>query len=1138
MKPRALGPHNFLGDIVVSCPTRFARTLPRQRAHPRLTTLTYDFHGRLQTITDPLGRVTTYEYDAETGDLVSQTLPDGDVIGFEHDSMGNEVALRARPHPALRATLPCRGQERVKVRKPWRFALLTGSGSGAWAVRENEALGRLTDGACDGGDETSEAGRRGLQSTRDGGEAGGGAAAAAAFDRDGACGVGASPRSPARWAEVLKAAGDRGICGGLLLRRARDRDRTRRRRPRPAWHGGGRRGTVSGIAATGRQGGENSQQSRVDRVDSTRYRSGALKPLKPHEPSRVKPLSRALAGEGSAKPGVGIRGSVRLVVNAETGEIGQRFDYGPYGEVLADTDPRPKRTPQPFGFAGGEYDAETGLVRFGVRDYDAGIGRWTSKDPILWDGGLTLLYGYVGGDPVNATDVGGMQAAAERARAATSLELTRRLASVGTLVSDYVPPREAERGVVSGPRVIDSAAALSLTQRFFDQSPRAAQLSASNDLARLLHLTLSEGTVRGLIGAALDSEAARDWDLRLTRVPQPNIDIEITGAELTVWIGFETEVAFRAERYGNEIFPAMKGLSIGLRLGLEESGGGLRVRLLPIEAAQGYGESREASSTAGRVTGGNVNWLRPDVAIEGGHAIGLTGEPKIGDLSSALCWVFGGEALIVEKLRGAVSEMVQQAILPLMDATLRRAVRTQTVGFDAPGAAFVARSPEELAANVCSELTSITLDPTIRDDLAMCHPGLDAVCGDRGDRDQFASEGAGAGVFAQRDVIDLNVETEPSRPVSGPRSPAWRVAMCGELQAAHSAAVSDLENPANQPLHSLASNPVTVQLTLEQTLALGSGVIGAPPSAIGLAFAPRYGVVPTYPAFRQWGDDQGSLVRMPRQTSSGSLAPVELSRSVQVEASINSINKALSAAWSAGQFDFLIPFVDLGLDQVVRENFEGIGDCFVGNDLYLVIGSSMPPVAHGYDASRGGILLSWGAIDATVCSVIPSAAAAANGRNADLAVLLDALLYQPMQFGAELLIRDDVMLQTRSNATVAELAVVGTELKELYVDGGSAAPFGETGVAARELRERVKSILTQSEFWDSMFVGFALAQTLPQLDGAELVPTTDDPHSLSAGGGFRRFAVGNGDTVRDLGSEYGEADLGVQFGYSANYEIR
>jgi uncharacterized protein RhaS with RHS repeats len=60
-------------------------------------------------------------------------------------------------------------------------------------------------------------------------------------------------------------------------------------------------------------------------------------------------------------------GSVRLVVNAADGTVAQRIDYDAFGRVLADTNPGF----QPFGFAGGLYDAGTGLVRFGARDYDA-----------------------------------------------------------------------------------------------------------------------------------------------------------------------------------------------------------------------------------------------------------------------------------------------------------------------------------------------------------------------------------------------------------------------------------------------------------------------------------------------------------------------------------------------------------------------------------------------------------------------------------------------------------------------------------------------------------------------------------------------------------------------------------------------
>lgn len=60
----------------------------------------------------------------------------------------------------------------------------------------------------------------------------------------------------------------------------------------------------------------------------------------------------------------------------------------------------------PFGFAGGLYDSETKLTRFGARDYDASIGRWVSKDPILFDAG-TNLYRYSDNDPVNYIDPDG-----------------------------------------------------------------------------------------------------------------------------------------------------------------------------------------------------------------------------------------------------------------------------------------------------------------------------------------------------------------------------------------------------------------------------------------------------------------------------------------------------------------------------------------------------------------------------------------------------------------------------------------------------------------------------------------------------------------------------------------------------------
>jgi len=46
-------------------------------------------------------------------------------------------------------------------------------------------------------------------------------------------------------------------------------------------------------------------------------------------------------------------------------------------------------------------------VRFGARDYDPSVGRWISKDPILFNGGQANLYVYVGNDPVDRIDSSG-----------------------------------------------------------------------------------------------------------------------------------------------------------------------------------------------------------------------------------------------------------------------------------------------------------------------------------------------------------------------------------------------------------------------------------------------------------------------------------------------------------------------------------------------------------------------------------------------------------------------------------------------------------------------------------------------------------------------------------------------------------
>jgi RHS repeat-associated protein len=93
------------------------------------------------------------------------------------------------------------------------------------------------------------------------------------------------------------------------------------------------------------------------------------------------------------------RGSVRLVVNIANGAVAQQLDYDEFGRVLEDSNPGF----QPFGFAGGLYDPDTGLVRFGLRDFNSATGQWLGRDPFGFRGGLAM-YAYVNNDPLNYID--------------------------------------------------------------------------------------------------------------------------------------------------------------------------------------------------------------------------------------------------------------------------------------------------------------------------------------------------------------------------------------------------------------------------------------------------------------------------------------------------------------------------------------------------------------------------------------------------------------------------------------------------------------------------------------------------------------------------------------------------------------
>ena len=97
-------------------------------------------------------------------------------------------------------------------------------------------------------------------------------------------------------------------------------------------------------------------------------------------------------------------GSPRVVTNMG-GVVQKVLEYDAFGAVLSDSNPS---FDLPIGYAGGIADPNTGLVRFGLRDYEPLAGRWTARDPILFSGAQANLYVYVGNDPISRRDPTGM----------------------------------------------------------------------------------------------------------------------------------------------------------------------------------------------------------------------------------------------------------------------------------------------------------------------------------------------------------------------------------------------------------------------------------------------------------------------------------------------------------------------------------------------------------------------------------------------------------------------------------------------------------------------------------------------------------------------------------------------------------
>ncbi|MFH1261921.1 MAG: RHS repeat-associated core domain-containing protein [Pseudomonadota bacterium] len=103
------------------------------------------------------------------------------------------------------------------------------------------------------------------------------------------------------------------------------------------------------------------------------------------------------------------QGSVHVESN-NVGVEAARFTYKPYGDHLGTNSSLPG--PESLGYTGQRQDSSTGLLYLHARYYDPVLGRFISPDPIV-PGNLTVhlnRYAYADNDPINKTDVNGMQA--------------------------------------------------------------------------------------------------------------------------------------------------------------------------------------------------------------------------------------------------------------------------------------------------------------------------------------------------------------------------------------------------------------------------------------------------------------------------------------------------------------------------------------------------------------------------------------------------------------------------------------------------------------------------------------------------------------------------------------------------------
>jgi len=115
-----------------------------------------------------------------------------------------------------------------------------------------------------------------------------------------------------------------------------------------------------------------------------------------------EPLAQLRAGTTSFYEQDGL-GSVSSL-SSGTSSLASTYTYDSFGNLTASTG----TVTNPFRYTGREFDSETGIYQYRARYFDPNTGRFTSEDPVRFNGRGPNFYAYVKNSPVGKFDPTGL----------------------------------------------------------------------------------------------------------------------------------------------------------------------------------------------------------------------------------------------------------------------------------------------------------------------------------------------------------------------------------------------------------------------------------------------------------------------------------------------------------------------------------------------------------------------------------------------------------------------------------------------------------------------------------------------------------------------------------------------------------